>query len=49
MDALWIHLMFALAIRTEEVKNLRFEDLDNQNIPTIKAYDLHKRKGSFDH
>ena len=43
-DALLIHLMYALGLRTGEVKYLRFEDVKNTTTATIKVYDIQKRK-----
>ena len=44
VDALLIHLMYALGLRTEEVKYLKFEDVKNTTNATIKIYDIRKRK-----
>ena len=43
-DALLIHLMYALRLRTGEAKYLKFEDVKNTTNATIKIYDIRKRK-----
>ena len=44
VDALLIHLMYALWLRIGEVKYLRFEDVKNTTTAAIKVYDIQKRK-----
>ena len=46
-DALLIHLMYALGLRTEEVKYLRFEDVKNTTNAIIKIYDIRKKKEAY--
>ena len=41
-DALLIHLMYALGLRTGEIRLLKFDDVNNQEHPTIKVYKAHK-------
>ena len=43
-DALLIHLMYALGLRTGEIRLLKFDDVNNQEHPTIKVYKAHKGK-----
>ena len=38
-DALLIHLMYVLGLKTWEVRLLRFEDVEYKDQPTIKIYD----------
>ena len=41
-DALLIHLMYVLGLKTWEVRLLRFEDVEYTDQPTIKIYDKKK-------
>ena len=43
-DALLIHLMYALGLRTGEIRLLKFDDVNNQERPTIKVCKAHKGK-----
>ena len=43
-DAFLIHLMYTLGLRTGEIRLLKFGDINNQEHPTIKAYNTHKGK-----
>ena len=44
-DALLLHLMYELGLRTGEVRYLKFEDLsDDKEDPSIKLYDSVKGK-----
>ena len=42
-DALLIHLMYALGLRTGEVRLLKFEDVRDKDLLTIKVYRLQRR------
>ena len=37
-DALLIHIMYALGLKTGEVRYLRFEDVYNKDRPIIQVY-----------
>ena len=41
-DALLIHLMYALGLRTGEVRLLKFEDVSDKDLLTIKVYRLQR-------
>ena len=43
-DALLIYLMYALGLRTGKIRLLKFDDVNNQEQPTIKVYKAHKGK-----
>ena len=45
-DALLIHLMYALKLRTGETILLRFEDLSDKDLFTFKVYKSQRRKVS---
>ena len=38
-DALLVHMMYVLGLKTGEVRLLRFEDVQNEDEPIIKIYD----------
>ena len=43
-DAFLIHLMYTLGLRTGEIRLLKFDDVNNQEHPTIKVYKTHEGK-----
>ena len=48
-DVLLIYLMYALGLRTGEVKYLRFEDVKNTTTATIKVYDIKKIREAYEY
>ena len=38
-DALLVHMMYVLGLKTGEVRLLRFKDVQNEDEPIIKLYD----------
>ena len=43
-DALLIHIMYALGLKTGEVRYLRFEDVYNKDRPIIQVYNPQKNR-----